>query len=248
MPLKTKLNEFKLDHDQAMFSFPLKPDRDSFTVFQPSNEELNQVNLLWASLSQLPPKSPMHLHLLLALTLFACAPGHSPVQSPPVAVPERMDTLPMIPEEVVQAEHRATGSMRSYASLQTNKFPFANWLTRITSQDSIQGLNTQVDSLMRGPFCSADSAALSGEWHLACFLSQGWVQVGPDKTEISRHYRADTSPFRLRGTDLTDIFRATDGWTATLLGEHVLVMQLWHFYPNGNQTSWEFRHLYIFEK
>ncbi|GAB4421395.1 MAG: hypothetical protein OHK0039_36150 [Bacteroidia bacterium] len=127
-----------------------------------------------------------------------------------------------------------------------NEFPFDSWLTRMANQDSIQNLHAHVDSLMRRPSRAADTAALSQEWRLAYLLSYGWYEIGLDKTHINRYYRADTNKFRPRGADLLQIFRPTERWSARLIGEHTLIIQYGYAYPNGNQTSWAYHHVYMF--
>jgi hypothetical protein len=163
-----------------------------------------------------------------------------PIQQP-VAVPA--DTLQPISEKEIRKEFKKSRSVHAYHCLKKKDFSFDNWLIKTNDQKIV----AQIDSIRLLPSINnvTHKAAMPGDWTLTYHLSKGWFEEGRDRTNVNDYYHGETNRFKLSMLDLKKIFK---GWGFHIKSNNMLVVAYWNFYPNGNQTSWNYEKMYIFKK
>jgi len=160
-----------------------------------------------------------------------------------------MDSLPPISKEIIQKEYVKSLNVHSYHSMYKKEFAFNDWLTEVYDSNIIQKKNSYIDSLLSKVNNKRDTTLnLSDEWHLKFLIMKGWYEIHLDKTNVNKCYVSKANKFRLRGADLKKIFKKTEGWAGFKPNENELIFLYGHWYPNGNQTSWEYNHFYYFSK
>lgn len=160
-----------------------------------------------------------------------------------------MDTLAPITKEIIKKEYLKSLNVHSWHSLLKEEFAFNDWLTEVKDSDSIQKVNSHIDSSRRKVNYQRDSTLnLADEWHLKFLLMKGWYEQGMDRTNVNKCFVSKANKYRLRGDDLTKIFKKTKGWTFLMPSKNELIIMCGFWYPNGNQTSWEYNHFYYFSK
>jgi hypothetical protein len=160
-----------------------------------------------------------------------------------------MDSLPPIPKEIIQKEYFKSLNVHSWHSLVKEEFAFNEWLTDVKDIDSIQNINSHIDSLGHKVNYKRDSRLnLADEWHLKYLLMKGWYEQGMERTKVNKCFVSKANKYRLSGDDLTKIFKKTKGWTFLMPSENELIIRCGFWYPNGNQTSWDYNHFYYFSK
>lgn len=159
------------------------------------------------------------------------------------------DTLPPIPKEVLTKEYFKSLNVHSWHSLLKEEFAFNDWLTEIKDIDSIQNINSHIDSSLHKVNYKRDTTLnLADEWHLKYLLMKGWYEQGMDRTNVNKCFVSKANKYKLSGEDLTKIFKKTERWGFLMPSENELIIGYGHWYPNGNQTSWEYNHYYYFSK
>jgi hypothetical protein len=160
-----------------------------------------------------------------------------------------MDSLPPIPKEIMTKEYFKSLNVHSWHSLIKEEFAFNSWLTEVKDSDSIQKINAHMDSLWQKVNYKGDTTLnLADEWHLNFLLMKGWYERGMDRTNVNKCFVSKVNKYKLRGDDLTKIFKKNKGWAFLVPSENELIIGYGFWYPNGNQTSWEYNHYYYFSK
>jgi hypothetical protein len=165
------------------------------------------------------------------------------VQSPKIA-----DTLEKIPDDIIKNEYYKSSFAHSYHALLKNQFPFDSWLTEIKDNDSLDIVNSYLDSTRSGFQNEKYTLNLTDEWQLKYLLKRGWYAIGLDRTFTNKCYLSKRNKFKLRGTDLMKIFKPSENWAAKLITPDKLIIGYGYTYPSGNQTSWEYEITYVFTK
>jgi hypothetical protein len=161
-----------------------------------------------------------------------------------------IDTLENMPNEVIKKEYAKSSFAGSHHALIKNEFPFDTWLTEIHSKDSLKTINTQADSALKGKNHFDENYAfnLTDEWQLRYLIKRGWYELGLNRTTVNKCYISNANKFKLQGDDLMKIFKPSERWAAYLNTPNELIIRNWHWYPNGNQTSWEYELIFILTK
>jgi len=160
-----------------------------------------------------------------------------------------MDSLQPIPKEIIQKEYFKSLNVHSWHSLLKEEFAFNTWLTEVKDSDSVQNINSHIDSSRHKVKYERDTTLnLADEWHLKYLLMKGWYELGMDRTNVNKCFVSKANKYKLSGDALTKIFKKTKSWTFLMPSENELIIMCGFWYLNGNQTSWEYNHYYYFSK
>ena len=159
------------------------------------------------------------------------------------------ETLPPIPKEIITKEYFKSLNVHSWHSLLKEEFAFSDWLIEVKDIDSIQKINSHTDSSRQKVNYKRDTTLnLADEWNLKFLLMKGWYEQGMDRTNVNKCFVSKANKYKLSGDDLTKIFKKTKGWIFLMPSENELIIGYGHWYPNGNQTSWQYNNYYFFSK